>query len=106
MPRDEIDKIEDPHDLYSEDSVDDERDFKEIIKEEKRKGGVFKKSTFKALPIALSPFRLLGYFLFVIGFIYLEESGDLNIGLYLTGVTVGIVIPPLLSKYLLNRKSK
>lgn len=95
--RDEIDKIEDPFDLYSDEIKDeDNRDIKEILKEEKKKGGVLKKSTFKALPTNLSPFRILSYITLVIGFIYLKDNEKLDITLYLIGITAGIVITPIL----------
>jgi hypothetical protein len=90
--RDLIDKLDDPYDLYSEDRVE-ERSEKEIIKEEKSKVSLFKrkKEITKALPVNFSILRLLSYGFLVLGFIYLQESGKLNIAQYLIGVTVGII---------------
>jgi len=91
--RDSIDKIDDPFDLYSDEVVDSNKSEKEIFKEEKRRVSILKqkKEILKALPVNFSILRLASYTLLVFGFIYLQESGNLNITLYLSGITAGIL---------------
>lgn len=99
--RDTLDKIDDPFDLYSDEVVENEKSEKEILKEEKKKVSIIKqkKEILKTLPVNLSILRLVSYALLVFGFIYLKESSNLNITLYLSGITAGILTISIWSWY-------
>ncbi len=99
--RDAIDKIDDPFDLYSDDIVAEDQSEKEIVKEEKKKHSILKqkKEIFKSLPANFSILRLISYGVLIAGFIYLKESGNLSIPLYLTGVTSGVIGVMILNWY-------
>jgi len=84
--RDELDIIEDVHDLYGE-----EKDLKEVIKEERAKIGGFKNTAVnlgKSASGAVSIFRLLSYGVLFLSFLYLNRHGLLNIMAYLSGLAV------------------
>jgi hypothetical protein len=84
--RDELDIIEDTHDLYAE-----EADLQEVIKEERAKIGGFKNTAVnlgKSASGAVSIFRLLSYAVLFLSFLYLNRHGLLNIMGYLTGLAV------------------
>jgi hypothetical protein len=84
--RDELDIIEDSHDLYSEDL-----DLKEVIKQEREKIGGVKNSMLnlgKSATGALSIFRLLAYGVLFLSFLYLNRHGLLNIMGYLSGLAI------------------
>jgi hypothetical protein len=84
--RDELDIIEDTHDLYGEDA-----DLKTVIEEERAKIGGLKNSAValgKSATGAMSVFRLLAYGVLFLSFLYLNRHGLLNIAGYLTGLAV------------------
>jgi len=84
--RDELDIIEDAHDLYGED-----RDLREVIKEERAKIAGFKNSALnlgKSASGALSAFRLFAYAVLTLSFLYLNRHGMLNIAGFLTGLAI------------------
>ena len=93
--KDVIDKMEDPHDLYSEDIVDDpDVDLKEAVKEEKQRMKANKRSLFQTLKDtkgALSLYRMSAYILLVLGFLYLNRQGILHIPSYLISLTLPIL---------------
>jgi hypothetical protein len=92
--RDELDKLDDPYDLYGDDVINEEpiedRDkIKEIIDEEKAKAKKNSiKNTVKSLPSYLSMYRMLGYALLVLGFFYLNRHNQLHILSYLAGFLI------------------
>ncbi len=88
MP-DFIDKIEDSFDLYSKD--DKEKDFQEIIKEERAKlkgGKTTMKNLFHSLSGAFNPLRLLSYLFLFVGFVYLVNNQQFELLAYLIGLFV------------------
>jgi len=94
--RDELDIIEDKHELYEDDTPHDTvADLKAVIKEERAKIGGIKNSaqniakTFSAI---LSPLRVTSYIVLVLGFLYLNRHGYLDIWAYVTGLTVVPVV--------------
>lgn len=95
--RDLLEKIEDPHELYVEDTNIDETpieeiDFKEIVKEEKKKIKTFSLDSMKhGSRGSVSAFRIVPYIFLVLGFIALQNNGLLNISIYLSALFVGIV---------------
>jgi hypothetical protein len=101
--RDEIDKIEDPFDLYSEnekEEIKSEITEKEIFKEEKKRFSILKgwREILKSLSAFISIFRILSYILLVVGFISLKNSGNLEIAPYLIGVTLAIISVSIFAK--------
>lgn len=96
--RDELDVIEDKYELY-DDEVHEERDtvadLKAVIKEERAKIGGIKNSaqniakTFSAI---FSPLRVASYIVLILGFLYINRHGYLNIWAYVTGLTVVPVV--------------
>ncbi len=93
--RDDIEILEDRHDLYA-----DEVDFKEVIKEERAKITDFKTTALnlgKSAGGAFSVFRLLAYLVLFLSFLYLNRHDMLNIAAYL----VGLAIVPLVALILL-----
>lgn len=105
MELDVIDKIDDPYDLYSEDTPpDDEADIKEVIKEEKARLKANKVNGIKTgAPATLSFFRLLPYMVLVIGFIGLKNNALLMLLPYLVGLGVGIISALFMGKIFINR---
>ncbi len=93
MDLDVIDKIDDPYDLYSEEvEQDEERDIREVVKEEKARLKANKINGIKeGAPATMSIFRLLPYLFLGIGFIGLKNNQLLMLAPYLGGITVGIV---------------
>ena len=84
--RDELDILDDTHDLYGE-----ELDLKEVIKEERAKIGGLKNSAVnlgKSASGAVSIFRLVAYLALFLSFLYLNRHGMLNVMGYLTGLAV------------------
>ncbi|MFT7823680.1 MAG: hypothetical protein ABXS92_02850 [Sulfurimonas sp.] len=94
--KDVIDKLEDPHDLYSEDIAEDpDVDLKEAIKEEKQRMKANKRSVFQTIKdtkAALSVYRLGAYVLLVIGFLYLNRHGMLHLPSYLISLALPMII--------------
>ncbi len=94
--KDIIDKLEDPHDLYSEEIIEDLTvDLRDAIKEEKERMKANKRSLFQTIKDtkgALSMYRVGAYILLVLGFLYLNRHGILNIGAYLFSLSLPIFI--------------
>ena len=95
--KDVIDKIEDPHDLYSEDIVleEKEEDLATVVKDEKKKLKENRRSlgqTLKDTKAALSLYRLGAYGMLVLGFMYLSRQELLHIPTYL----VSLSLPPVI----------
>lgn len=94
--KDVIDKLEDPHDLYSEEIVEDEEaDLVETVKEEKQRLKANRRSlgqTLKDTKAALSLYRLGAYIILILGFLYLNRHGLLHIPSYLIALTIPMVL--------------
>jgi len=94
--KDVIDKLEDPHDLYSEEIVEEgEADLVEPVKEEKQRLKANRRSlgqTLKDTKAALSVYRLGAYFILILGFLYLNRHGLLHILSYLIALTIPMVL--------------
>ena len=93
--KDVIDKLEDPHDLYSEEVVEEEeKDLVETVKEEKKKLKENRRTLYQTLKdtkAALSVYRLGAYAVLVLGFLYLNRHGLLHIPSYILALS----IPPM-----------
>jgi len=103
--RDLLDTIEDPHELYEQNDINDapfeELDLKTIVKEEKKKIKTFSLGSMKkGVKGSTSVFRLLPYLFLVLGFIALANNEILNIAVYLPSLLVGIVVGYISSKEL------
>jgi hypothetical protein len=94
--RDEIDKMEDPYDLYGEDvPVDETQQLKEAIREEKQRMKQNRRSAYQTLKdsrASLSILRLGAYLLLFVGFFYLSKNQLLHIPSYLIAMALPIVI--------------
>jgi len=93
--KDVIDKLDDPHDLYSEDVVQEEENFADVVKEEKAKQKQNRRSlgqTLKDSKAAFSLYRLGAYGLLVLGFMYLNRHELLYIPSYI----IALSLPPLI----------
>lgn len=94
--KDVIDKLEDPHDLYSEEIVEEgEADLVETVKEEKQRLKANRRSlgqTLKDTKAALSLYRLGAYIVLILGFLYLNRHGLLHIPSYLIALTIPMVL--------------
>jgi len=104
-PRDVLDKIEDPYELYEEQPINDapleSLDIKAIVKEEKKKIKIVDfNSMKKGSKASVSLFRLLPYAFLILGFIGLKNNGYLDLTLYLPSLLIGIVIGSLSGKEL------
>lgn len=102
-PRDILDTIEDPHELYEDTAIDetsqDEIDLKAIVKEEKKKIKILNlKDIKKGSRASISVFRLLPYLFLILGFIALKNNELLNIAVYLPSLLVGIVVGYIAAK--------
>ena len=91
-PRDKIDEIDDPYDLYGE--INEQQEFsaseiKTIIQEEKKKvkQNSFKNTIFSATGFA-SLYRLAGYALLIFGFFALNNNGLFHVFSYLIGLFI------------------
>ncbi len=87
---DEIEKIEDPFDLYSEE-VSESKDLQEVIKEERAKLITVKQTgenLAKTLSGAFSPYRLLSYLFLFLSFLYLVNNKLFEIWAYMSGLVV------------------
>lgn len=101
--RDLLDEIEDPHELYDDEPINDapaeELDLKEIVKEEKAKIKTFSVDSIKhGARGSVSAFRIVPYIFLVLGFIALKNNELLNITIYLPSLLVGIVVGSICSK--------
>jgi len=101
--RDLLETIEDPHELYDDEPINnapvEELDLKEIVKEEKKK---IKIISFKSMKeggrASFSIFRLVPYLVLVLGFIALKNNELLNIAIYLPSLLTGIIIGNICGK--------
>jgi len=105
--RDLLDEIEDPYELYEEDSINyapvEELDLKAIVKEEKKKIKTFSLGSIKkGVKGSTSLFRLLPYLFLVLGFIALKNNELLDLAIYLPSLLVGIVVGAVSSKELFS----
>jgi len=101
--RDTLDTIEDPYELYEEDSINhapvEELDLKAIVKEEKKKIKTFSFASMKkGIKGSTSVFRLIPYLFLVLGFIALKNNELLSLEVYLPSLLVGIIIGSVSSK--------
>lgn len=85
--RDELDKLDDPHDLYSEDEGNSLKEEKAKLKENRRS----LKEVAKDSRASFSFFRLGAYIILVLGFFYLNRHDYLHIPSYL----ISLSFPPL-----------
>lgn len=112
--RDELDKIDDPYDLYEDEtssSINEEErelskeEFVEIYKEEKSRQKAQKRSIPEVLRDSkafLSIYRLGAYGLLILGFFYLNRHDYLHIPSYFFALTV----PPVIVVIILMREGK
>lgn len=105
-----VEKIDDPYDLYSEDTpvdeAEEERSLNTVIKEEKARLKANKatvKNVSKSTPALLSIYRLVPYGLLVLGFIALKNNGILQLWYFLPGLAAGIVAGFMSGRALLGR---
>ena len=101
--RDLLDEIEDPHELYDDEPINDapveELDLKQIVKEEKAKIKTFSVNSMKhGVRGSTSLLRLVPYVFLVLGFIALENNQVLDIAIYLPSLLLGIVVGSITSK--------
>jgi len=101
--RDLLDEIEDPHELYDDEPINDapveELDLKEIVKEERAKIKTFSVKSMKhGARGSVSAFRLVPYVFLVLGFIALKNNELLDIAVYLPSLLAGIVVGSITSK--------
>ena len=101
--RDLLDEIEDPHELYSEDPINEapveELSLKEIVKEEKAKIKTFSfKSIKHGARGSVSAFRIVPYVFLILGFISLKNNAVLDLRFYLPSLLIGIIIGSLVSR--------
>ncbi len=96
IDKDVIDRLEDPHDLYSEESSEEPvEDIRTAIKEEKQRLKANRRSLFEVLKdtkAALSLYRIGAYVVLILGFMYLQRHGMLHLGAYL----LSIGLPPFI----------
>jgi len=105
--RDILDEIEDPHELYDDEIINDaptkELDLKAIVKEEKKKIKTFSIQSMKhGVKGGTSLFRLIPYLFLVLGFIALKNNELLDIAVYLPSLLVGIVVGSVSGKSLFS----
>ena len=101
--RDLLDEIEDPHELYSEEPINEapaeELSLKEIVKEEKAKIKTFSfKSIKHGARGSVSAFRIVPYVFLILGFIALKNNAVLDLSFYLPSLLIGIIVGSLVSK--------
>jgi hypothetical protein len=104
IDRDELDKLDDPYDLYSEDKVEKERELVDVVKDERAKlkqGRRSIKEVAKDSKPAFSFFRLGAYVVLVLGFFYLNRHEYLHIPSYL----ISLSFPPLVVIFVLLSES-
>lgn len=95
--KDTIDKLEDPYDLYSEEVVEEEeeKDLKDVVKEERKKLKENRRSvgqTLKDTKAALSIYRISAYIVLILGFLYLNRHGLLQIPSYILSLSLPMFI--------------
>jgi len=95
--RDLLDTIEDPHELFDGEDINEapaeELDLKQIVKEEKAKVKTLSVKNMKyGARGSLSAFRLVPYLFLILGFIALENNQLLHLSYYLPSLLVGVVV--------------
>ena len=104
IDKDVIDRLEDPHDLYSEEIKEEPEDIRSAIKEEKARLKANRRSLFEVLrdtKAALSFYRIGAYVLLILGFMYLNRHGMLHLLSYL----LSLGLPPFLMVWVMLRDS-
>ena len=101
--RDFLDELEDPHELYDDEPINEapaeELDLKEIIKEERKKIKMFNmKDAKKGFKAGVSFYRVVPYIFLVLAFIALQNNDLLSIGVYLPSLLLGIIVGSISSK--------
>lgn len=100
--RDILDEIEDPYELFDDVEIDEdiaEKDFKAVIKDERKKIKILNiEDIKKGSKAGFSPFRLVPYLFLILGFIALKNNELLNIAVYLPSLLLGIVVGYMTSK--------
>jgi len=94
--RDTIDKLEDEHDLYSEEIVEDESvDILDAVKDEKSRMKKNKRTlseTIRDTKAALSLNRIGAYIILILGFFYLNRHGYLMVPSYILALSVPMLV--------------
>jgi len=94
--RDTIDKLEDEHDLYSEEIVEDETvEMYDAIKDEKARMKSNRRSlgeTLRDTKAALSLNRIGAYVVLILGFFYLNRHSLLMTPIYILALTVPMLV--------------
>jgi len=103
--RDFLDELEDPHELYDDEPINnapaEELDLKEIVKEERKKIKMLNfKDAKKGFKAGISFYRLVPYLFLVLAFIALKNNDLLAISIYLPSLLIGIIVGHLISKEL------
>ena len=97
IDKDVIDRLEDSHDLYSEEIKEEPvEDIRSAIKEEKARLKANRRSLFEVLrdtKAALSLYRVGAYVVLILGFMYLNRHGMLHLLSYLFAVG----LPPFIT---------
>lgn len=105
--QDDMDKIDDKYDLYSEINEQEnltKEDIEHIIKEEKSKINLKDsvKNTYLSIAAMSSIFRIIGYILLVVGFFYLKNNSYLEPLSYLIGFLIIPIMALIINYYLKN----
>jgi len=105
--RDLLDEIEDPHELYDDEPINEapveELDLKAIVKEEKAKIKTFSLKSMKhGARGSVSFFRLVPYVFLILGFIALKNNELLDLTYYLPSLLLGIVVGSVISKEVIS----
>ena len=105
--RDFLDEVEDPHELYDDEPINEapaeELNLKEIVQEEKKKIKTLSaKSMKKGVKAGVSMFRLAPYIFLILGFIALKNNNLLDIMIYLPSLMSGIIVGSVTSKKILS----
>jgi len=94
--RDTIDKLEDEHDLYSEEIVEDDTvDIRDAVKEEKARMKQNRRTmseTLRDTKAALSLNRLGAYVLLILGFFYLNRHSLLAVPAYILALSIPMFV--------------
>ena len=103
--RDFLDELEDPHELYDDEPINnapaEELDLKEIVKEERKKIKMLNfKDAKKGFKAGVSFYRLVPYLFLVLAFIALKNNDLLAVSIYLPSLLIGIIVGHLISKEL------
>ncbi len=94
--RDTIDKLEDEHDLYAEESVEEvSADIRDAVKDEKARMKKNRRSlseTIRDTKAALSLSRIGAYVVLILGFFYLNRHGLLMVPSYILALSVPMFV--------------